>query len=181
MLAVRTVAPRCLYSCQPALLETAVFARIVPAGRGGVGKRFARYEGSAVSLLVSYGPLDNSAFLVSTLAKNQYNSEPVGSLNLAFSQINHCIERSGAPQRNCTPKRGPHTEELSQNLSIMLRLAAAGRRVNAARPRAAPLSAVPLSDSDAPRDDDAAPFCSSTTNQPHATYCLLYTSPSPRD
>ena len=100
MLAVRTVAPRCLYSCQPALLETAVFARIVPAGRGGVGKRFARYEGSAVSLLVSYGPLDNSAFLVSTLAKNQYNSEPVGSLDLTYSQINHCIK--GVPRRSET-------------------------------------------------------------------------------
>ena len=72
MLAVRTVAPRCydLYSCQPALLETAVqSARIVPGGLGGVGDRFARGKGSVATLLVSNSPLANSTFLVSKLAQ----------------------------------------------------------------------------------------------------------------
>ena len=55
MLAVRTVAPRYeMYSCQPALLETAVqSAHIVPAGRGGVGNRFARDKKLLSTLLVS--------------------------------------------------------------------------------------------------------------------------------
>ena len=59
---------------------------------------------------------------------------------------------------------------------MLSRLAAIGarRHAAAARPRAAPLSAVPLSDSDAPRDDDAAPFCSSTAEQPHAAYPRLF-------
>jgi len=67
MLAVRTVAPRYeLYSCQPALLEMAVqSARIVQAGLGGVGDRFAREEGSVVSLLVCYRPLARLAHFAS--------------------------------------------------------------------------------------------------------------------
>ena len=40
-----------------------------------------------------------------------------------------------------------------------------GRRVNAARP----LSALPRS------EDEAPPFCSSTAEQPHATYRRLFT------
>ena len=47
-----------LYSCQPALLETAVqSARIVPGGLGGVGNRFARDEGSVVFFASVLQPL----------------------------------------------------------------------------------------------------------------------------
>ena len=60
---------------------------------------------------------------------------------------------------------------------MLSRLAAIGarRHAAAARPRAAPLSAVPLRGSDAAlRDTDDAPFCSSTAEQPHAAYPRLF-------